>query len=440
MHRHFSLLLCIVCLTLGPGVGLADELSTENVVAGTNAAVINRRSLTLEQAIQDALANNRELAAARVRVEEAKARLQQAGLWPNPELELDGRFDNTFNNEGERSFGAAFNQPFSVSGRLGAQRRLARTSIERTIAEVRDQERHTAAAVRTEFTELFAIEEQIKLQTFLIELNAKLLTAIQAAFGRGEVSEKDVNAILIARQQAEQRLKLLGTQRRGRLLQLDKLMGKPPEHEFVAAGELKAQPQPDPSGFTLKRALERRPDYAAAQLDVSIARAERELTKAERYEDWRVGAGYEHEQTVVDGAPPQRAGQFLGLRLTVPLPLFDRKQGRIRETLATEDRAGKLAEALQIQIAQELADALNRVTSLAPLLESYQGGLLKRAEDNVKLVEDGYRKGLVSVAEVIQSRQQFNELKSSYIDTLRDYHLALVDLDIAAGVFPSKER
>ncbi|MBI4530410.1 MAG: hypothetical protein HY709_02710, partial [Candidatus Latescibacteria bacterium] len=39
--------------------------------------------------------------------------------------------------------------------------------------------------------------------------------------------------------------------------------------------------------------------------------------------------------------------------------------------------------------------------------------------------------------EVIQSRQQFAELTSSYIDTLREYRLALIDLEIAVGIFPS---
>ncbi len=430
----------MVCFAMGSGSVLADELIRAQAIVAINAAAPGQQSLTLEQAVQNAVANNRELVAARVRVEEAKARLQQAGLWPNPELELGGRFDNAFNNEGEHTIAAAVNQPFSVSGRVGAQKSIAQVDIERTLAEVADLERRTAGEVRTVFTELLTVEEQLKLQQFLIGLNEGLLTATQSALERGQVSVKDVNAILIARQQAQQRQKVLETQRRSRLLQLNRLLGQPPEYGLVAAGEFKMQPLPDPSAFTLEQALPRRPDFAAAQLDAALARSEQRLTKAERFEDWRIGAGYEREQTVVEGAPPQRVGQFADLKLTVPLPLFDRKQGRIRETIAKEDRAGKLVDALRIQIAQELADALNRVKTLAPLLESYEGGLLKQAEDNVKLVEEGYRKGLIGMVEVIQSRQQFAELKSSYIDTLRDYQVALIDLDIAAGIFLSKEK
>ncbi|MFN9980967.1 MAG: TolC family protein, partial [bacterium] len=46
--------------------------------------------INLESAVQTALANNRELQAARFAVSKAKGRLAQAGKWPNPELELSG--------------------------------------------------------------------------------------------------------------------------------------------------------------------------------------------------------------------------------------------------------------------------------------------------------------------------------------------------------------
>jgi outer membrane protein, heavy metal efflux system len=415
---------------------MKSQLLIVAAVALTGASAFAQESLTQAAAVQAALANNRELAVTRARVEEAKARLQQAGLWPNPELELDGRFDSAFSTEGQHGFAATLNQPFSVSGRIGAQKGVARVDIERTFAEVADLERRVVGEVRRSFTEYLAIDEQIGLQKFLIGLNEELLKATNAALERGQVSEKDVNAIQIALQQARQRQKVLETQRRSRLLELNRLMGQPAEQQFVTAGELHLQVLADMSAFTLDKALARRPDFAVAQFDVVLARSEQRLVRAERFEDWRIGAGYEREQSVVEGAPPQSVDQFIGLKLSIPLPLFDRKQGRIRETVALEDRAQKTVEALKLQIGQELADAQQRVKTLAPLLESYTPEILKRAEDNIKLVENGYRQGQVSIVEVIQSRQQFAELKSSYIDTLRDYELARIDLEIASGMFP----
>lgn len=393
------------------------------------------QSLTPDAAVNSALTDNRELAAARMRVEEAKARLVQAGLLPNPELEVEGKFDIAFKSESKHTFGVGFVQPFSVSGRIAAQKGVARVDIERALAEAAELERQITGNVRRTFVELFLINEQIKLQEFLISLNEELLRATKAALMRGQVSEKDVNATQIALQQARQRQKVLETQRRSRLLELNKLLGKPAEFDFIAAGTLEAQALPELSAFVLEKALERRPDYVGAQLDVDLARSEQRLTKAERFEAWRIGAGYQREQGAVDGTLSQGVDQFVGLKLSIPLPLFDGKQGRILETLAKEDRAQKTAEALKLHISQELADALNRVKSLASLLESYSPDILKRAENNVKLVENSYRRGLTSIVEVIQSRQQFAELKSSYIDMRAEYQRAMIDLEIAAGIF-----
>jgi cobalt-zinc-cadmium efflux system outer membrane protein len=429
MNKYVSYWFFAICLMRADVVS-GDALSMQNTSTETTVAVGSCPSLTLEQAIQNALANNRALAVTRMRVEEAKARMVQAGLWPNPELELGGRFDDAFSNEGEYTYAAAINQPFSVSGRIGARKNVAQVHIERAQADVRDQERLTAAAVRTEFAELFAVKEQVKLQTFLVGLNDELLAAAQTTLGRGQAAEKDINAILISRQQSAQRLTRLKIQERSRLLQLNKLMGQPPQDEFIMEGKLTLPPRPDLSAFTLKQALQQRPDYAAAQLDVILAQAEQGLTKAERFEDWRIGVGYEQEQSSPHSSQPV---EFVSLKLTVPLPVFDRKQGRLLETIAMGARTQKSVESVRIQIGQELTDAMNREKMLASLLESYQDGLLERTEDQLKRVEDGYRNGLTGMLDIIQSRQQFNDLKSSYIDTLRDYELALISLDSATG-------
>ena len=63
----------------------------------------------------------------------------------------------------------------------------------------------------------------------------------------------------------------------------------------------------------------------------------------------------------------------------------------------TEQRMHKTVEALKLQIDQELADAQQRVKALAPLLESYSPEILKRAEDNGRLVENGYRQGQANI-------------------------------------------
>lgn len=163
------------------------------------------------------------------------------------------------------------------------------------------------------------------------------------------------------------------------------------------------------------------------------------MAKASRFEDITAGIFYENDRLVLDSSGEQITDndQLIGLKVTIPLPVFDRKQGLIAEAQARENRAEENFSALKLTISQEVSDALNRVTTLSKLLETYQTGILKTAEDNVKLVEDGFKQGFVGIADVIQSRQQFAALTSSYINSVRDYHIALNDLQIASGVYPN---
>lgn len=397
------------------------------------------QSLTIDQAVDIALRENRDLRAARIQVEEARGRLTQAGVFPNPALESDFIFDSIFANEGERAFSAGISQPLPLSGRIGAQKRVARVDIKRTFADLADLERGLVRGVHRVFTELLAINEQIKLQDTLISLNNELVGAIKAGIKEGLASEKDLNAVAIALQQARQEKEVLIAQRKSKILELNKLLGKPSTFSFSPGGKLEYEAARDLNEYNIEKALSQRPDLRFAELNIELARADSGLAKALRYEDITAGVFYENDRGVFDIAQDEiiDADNLIGFKLTIPLPFFDRKQGLIAETRARERRAKESVEALKLEIGQEVNDALNRVTTLSALLETYQSGILKTAEDNVKLVEGGYKQGLVGIAEVIQSRQQFATLKSSYINTVRDYQFALNDLQIAAGIYPS---
>ena len=81
--------------------------------AGAQAA-----GLTLDQAIRAAVRDNKDLQAAKQVVEIAQARLLQAGLPPNPSLELGMRKDLLFGNHGEYTASVALARRFPVTGRI----------------------------------------------------------------------------------------------------------------------------------------------------------------------------------------------------------------------------------------------------------------------------------------------------------------------------------
>jgi len=397
------------------------------------------QSLTIDQAVELALRENRDLMAARIQVEEARGRLVQAGLFPNPELESEFGFDSFFANEGERNFSAGISQPIPLSGRIGAQKRVAHVDIKRTFAGLANLERILVRDVRVTFIELLTIEEQLKLQETLISLNSELIKGIEIGIKEGLASKQDFNAVAIALQQARQEKEVLIAQRRSKVLQINKLLGKPPTLSFLPQGKLEYEAAQVVGDYNVEMALAQRPDLKFTKLNIELARADLKLAKALRFEDLTAGVFYENDRLILGTSQEEitDSDQLIGFRLTIPLPFFDRKQGLIAEVRARERRAEERVRALELTISQEVSDALNRVSSLSALLETYKSGILKIAEDNVTLVETGFKQGLVGIVDVIQSRQQFAALTSSYINAVRDYEIAINDLQIAAGSYPS---
>jgi len=114
------------------------------LVAGHAAAA----DLSLQGAVNTALMNNRDLAAARHVVGQAHGRLRQAGLLPNPEIEFNGYSDFVSDSEGEGEFVIGLHQWFPLTARLGLARQVARVDVAMALREVRNRERLLIAEVQ----------------------------------------------------------------------------------------------------------------------------------------------------------------------------------------------------------------------------------------------------------------------------------------------------
>ncbi len=117
--------------------------------------------MTLDQAVERALTNNRDLRAAYQSVEVARGRLIQAGLWPNPALEIAGRTAAVITGENERNVGVAFAQEFPITRRLALAKEVSRVDVVLALTEIRNRERLLIGQVETEFINLLLLRRQI---------------------------------------------------------------------------------------------------------------------------------------------------------------------------------------------------------------------------------------------------------------------------------------
>ena len=174
----------------------------------------------------------------------------------------------------------------------------------------------------------------------------------------------------------------------------------------------------------LKSALEKRSDLAALEREAKAAEAEERLTRAERIPNIRVGPFYERDDK----------DNIFGGRISIPLPVFDRKQGELREALARKTRANINYLNLRQSIEKAVRAAYERFKLSEKDLSLYPGEVMKRFDENLELNQKAYQEGQIGLSEIILFQNQVIEARLKFFDTLTNYNLSLAELKLQAGI------
>ena len=390
--------------------------------------------LTADEAVQEALAANRDLQAARFSIDVARGNLLQAGRLENPHLALGYSDDFAFKSDGERTGSVGFAQSFPVTARLARERDIASQNVAIVEAEVRDFARKLVAEVQTAFYSLRALDEQLGVNRELVASVRAVESTTARRVEVAEASPAEVSLLRIERLRLEQAAQGLIRERDVATATLTRLLGREAPAGVTPVGELDPGPVPapppaasDPRG---------RPDLEVARREIERAAADRALARAEVWEDWTVGLGYERERQVFDAPIGIREDSFLSLGVTVPFPLWNRQQGRIAAAEAGVRRSRRSRDALVLRIAEETRAAQARVRTLRSSVDAYAEDILPEATRSQELFERGYRQGLVGIAELFQAQRQYNEARALHLELLGDLRQAAIALEAATGSSP----
>lgn len=392
-------------------------------------------NFTPESAVGTALAENRDLAAARFAIRQAEGRLKQSGLWPNPEFELSRQNDALFANEGEYNLSSGFKQRFPIAGRLAKAKAVARVDVAQAMAEVRNEERLLAGEVLARSRELLVVREKLRANQEIQDIIRKLIEVSERRLNVAEVSAADVNLAKLELQKLTLAQGGLINQREIAATALNRLLGREPAAELQMSGAANTEFATNAVEQASRQALARRPDRQLAALGIDRAAAEITLARAAKWEDWTVGFDYSRARSVFTRPTKlDDTDNLVGLSVSIPLPLWNRNQGRISEAQATRQRAEAELRALELRIATEVQTGVNQMRRLLGILRQYHEQSIPLAEENIALLQKGYAEGLVSITAVIQAQQQLTDLRQSYFESLEAFVRSRTEWETATAI------
>lgn len=367
---------------------------------------------------------NPDLAAARLRIQEALGRMNQSGRLANPELATSIEHNPRF-REGKIEVG--FSQRFPVTGRLQLEKDVSLTELRSSEAEVREVERQLIGQAREAVVKILATRQRRELlreQSGVSTGFAKFLSEIAA---KGEGSPLDAGQAKLEAASLAMEMRQLDAGETALIGGLKPLLGMHPGESLSVGGNL-----PEPAVPGIAADPSRRPDFQAAKLDALAAAQSVALEQSRRYEDWEGGVftGVERTEDAPEG---YKSEAIVGVQLKVPLPLWNKNEGAIQEAQAKQERKEKEAVALSSNIRLEAEAARAEMEEWAKMIREINETLLPLADEQSTFAETTFRNGQGEIQSVLRSREKRLQLAAARLDALREFHLARVRHETALG-------
>ncbi len=391
--------------------------------------------ITLEQAIQEALAKNLDLAVQKYNVSIAEARQITARLRPNPVLTMSGQTLNLIGARYSAASPAGPNQfnlhtDFPIERGHKREERQALAREERSLAElgVRELMRQVIFAVQSAFVDV----QQARQALVLAQDNLKSLEGVvsinEARLKSGDLAKVELDRSQVAALQFRAAVQQAQLQLDQAKTQLQYLLGRKQSNaNFDVTGPLRRDAVVDPQAEIKRLALTRRPDYLFSQQSQARSQADIRLQIANGKVDYSIGTEYTHQNAYGYG------GSSLGFYISAPLPIFNKNQGEIARAQREASQAGARIEALDAAIAAEVERAYRQYTVSRQLLATVETDLLGKARGVRDTTEYSYRRGEASLIEFLDAQRAFNDAMQTFNEAQSNYARSLYLIDTVSG-------
>lgn len=393
----------------------------------------NSPTLTREKAVQLALENNRELRAANEIIEQASARSRYAGRLDNPNLEWGTGTDRFTQNEGSYSLSLGFTQNFPITDRLHLLKDIAEGEVDLARTEIEHRKRSLATEVERVMVSMAELDAQHGLRQKLVQLNQRFVEFIESRIEMGEASSIEANQFRVGLFALRQEMQQLEGQRVEQCAKLCELLGEDLEsyHEIDFALTLPAV-VPELPPLT-KASLQTHPEYRLKQQLREMAAIQTRLERTKRWADISISFNIEHSREE-DAPEGFESEQFVGVGVSIPLPLHDKNQGGVEASQSLERQLGAEMAALEWRLRNTAKLEASKVQRYYSQAADYEKNITRVIADNLNQLEQAYSQGQISMTELFRAEEQALKIQSTQLTMLRDYELALIEWASLTGL------
>lgn len=384
-------------------------------------------ALTMKAALALARAQSSELAALRSEVEATDGAAQQSRTIPNPV------FTSTWEEVGKpgRSTSLEISQLIETGGKRAARVRAAGLGRDIAATEYDAKQIEVLTRVTQAFVDVLAAQRRKQISDQAVSLAAQAADAVGKRVIAGKVSPVEETKAKLeasaARIEAEQAIRELESTRK----RLSAFWGNATPRFTEASGDLELLVVM-PSLNALEQRARSSPERMRAIAEVARRGALLDGEKAKRYPDFTLGAGVKRTLGTRENLPL--------FTISMPLPIFDRNQGSVREALKRVDKARDEQSTIETRLQSELGQTYERLKAIEMELTTLREELLPGAKSAFDAATTGYQLGKFGFLDALDAQRTLFRTNQQYVRALAEYHRATTDLERLTGEPLNAER
>jgi outer membrane protein, heavy metal efflux system len=390
--------------------------------------------IDLEQAIQIAIAHNHALKAARTQIEQSQAQEITAAIRPNPVFSADYSFIPIFSpsyfgvpvsvNPLPPEFDAGVAYTIERGHKRQARIQAARDQTVVTRSQVSDNERTLTFNVAQQFVNALVAKSTLEFTLKDLASFEQTVSISEERYKAGDISENDFLRIKLQLLQFQTDVSAAQLSFVQALASLRSFLGYESVPEgYDIVGDLIYTPLHVNLQDLQAVALGLRPDFLAAQQSVTAAQSQYQLARANGKRDLTLSFTYNHTTGL-------NTASFGG---NIEIAIFDKNQGEIARTRYAITQAEESRSATEDTVMTDVRTAYEATRSDGHVVELYESGYLKAAQESREISEFAYQKGAASLLDFLDAERSYRATQLAYRQALGTYMLDVEQLREAVG-------
>ncbi len=382
-----------------------------------------------------AIERNPTLRQAEAQLDASRSRSFQAGLYPNPTIgyvaEQIGAFGEVDPTRGgvtasrrgtPGELQGGFVQQEIVNGgklRLSRAKFAEEAQAARWLAEA--QRLRVLNGVRIAYFEAIAARRLVSVHGELSRIYDEAVVTTEALVNVGQANEPDLLQARVEARRARVALRNAENGDRGAWEDLVAMVGAPELRPVPLDGRpLDAGPARLDFDATLANLLRCSPELRAAQAEIRRDQVMVRREQAEPIPNVTIQAvtGYNYEFGITTA----------GVQASLPLPVWNRNQGTVREAMADLSRAHAEYRRIALTLRQRLADAFTRYQDAAESVDDFRSETLPLARRAFEIQAENHRQRRAAYPQVLVTRRTLYQLEREYVESLLELRRAEVEI------------